>query len=95
MKTMKISRDSRGIAHLVLILLIMAVAATIAFVGYRVSNGSGSKNDSVASKSSQTAVPDKIRTESDLRQADKALDTMPIDNGVNPDSLDSDLDAIR
>lgn len=92
---MKLSKDDRGIAHFVLVLLAVAVIAAIAFAGYRVMNNGGAGSKTATSESKQVAVPDQIKTRADLTQADKALDTMPIDNGVNPDSLNNDLNALK
>lgn len=94
MKTSPISRDEKGVAHLVLALVVATVLAAVAYAGYRVANRSDDTagNQSV---SKQTPVPSQIKTKADLSQASKALDTLPIDNGVNPDLLTADINAIQ
>ncbi|MDB5164774.1 MAG: hypothetical protein JWL89_400, partial [Candidatus Saccharibacteria bacterium] len=46
------------------------------------------------STASQPGVPATLKSASDVRKADKALDNTAIDGQVNPNRLDSDLDAL-
>ena len=92
---MKISHDQRGIAHVLVVVLLMAVVAGVAFAGYRVVKNNESETASLSSGQSLTAVPKKFQSTSDLVKASKALDATPIESGVNPSQLDSDLNAIQ
>lgn len=92
---MKLARDQRGIAHLVMVLIVVAVVAAVGFVGYRVASDSRGGAGTSNASAKQVAVPKQIKTKADLSQASKSLDSLPIDNGVNPNSLNNDLNAIR
>lgn len=84
--------NQKGVGHL-LIVLALLVVATIGFVGWKVL-GSDDTGTASVSTSEQVAVPATIKDKSDLNQASQALDTTDIDSGVNPDSLNSDLNSL-
>ena len=82
--------NQRGSSHLVLILAVVVVVVA-GVVGYRVMNTSETNTDVVSSKASE---PDSIKSTADVKRASAALDDTAIDGPVNPDQLDSDLNAL-
>jgi hypothetical protein len=91
---MKTLRNEQGLAHVVVLLLIMAVVAAVAFAGYRVVKSDEADNASL-STASLTAVPKKIETKNDISKAIKALDATPIQSSVDPSQLNSDLNSLQ
>lgn len=92
---MKISKDQRGLAHIAILLLVMAVVAAVAFAGYRVVKNNETDTAATLSDSRSTAVPKKIQSKNDLSKADNALDNTSIESSVDPSQLDSDLSSIQ
>jgi hypothetical protein len=93
---MKVSRNQQGIAHVLVVVLLMAVVAAVAFAGYRVVKNNTDNNLSAGSGSvKSTAVPKTIKSKNDLSKADNALDNTTIDSSVDPNQLNSDLNAIQ
>lgn len=82
--------NNRGIAHLVIILAVVVVAA-IGLVGYIVVNNN---HDQAGTVSATDGIPTTIKTKADLNQASKALDETSIDDSLNPNQLDADLNAL-
>ena len=92
---MKLLQHQKGSSHLVLILAVTVLAA-VGVIGYRVTqNGT---DTSVASTSvapvKNSDAPDKIQSAADLKQAEASLDSDAIDSKVNPNQLDSNIDAL-
>ena len=92
---MKVLRNQQGIAHLAVLLLLMAVVAGVAFVGYRVVKSDEADTNATVSDNRSTAVPKQIKSKNDLSKADNALDNTTIESSVDPNQLDSDLNAIQ
>jgi uncharacterized protein (UPF0333 family) len=85
--------SQHGIAHLGLVLLLL-VAAVIAFAGYKVAkNNSDDKVNTTASSAAGTSAQ-VIRTKADLDNAAATLNNTNIDSDVNPDSLNSDVNSL-
>jgi hypothetical protein len=92
---MKVSRNQQGIAHVLVLVLIMAVVGATAFAGYRVVKSNEANTDTTVSDVHSTAVPKKIQSKNDLSKADNALDNTTIESSVDPNQLNSDLNAIQ
>lgn len=86
-----IRNDQTGFG-LLPVLLAVVVLGAIAVVGLRMVNNAAAPldNTSVATK----RVPPAIKNKADLQKAAQALDTTPIDTGVNPGELDADLNSL-
>jgi hypothetical protein len=92
---MSISRNQQGIAHLTGILVIL-VLLIVGVVGYRVvranTDNQLSNNESSLSESS---VPNSFKSTADVTRADKALEKTSVDDSLNPNQLDSDINALQ
>jgi hypothetical protein len=87
------SNSESGVAHVLLLVLVLAVLAAIAVVGLRVMQSQNTGEDTgsatVASKTS-----DDINSTSDLNAAKATLNKTDVDSDLNPDSLDADLSSV-
>ena len=91
---MTISRHQRGSTHLVL-LLAVALIAVAGFAAYRVLNAdTPNASSSPISIRGEKDAPNDIKSSADLQKASNALDSTPIDGDINPDQLDSDINAL-
>jgi hypothetical protein len=87
-------RTQKGFAHLALLMLV--VAAIVAFAGYKVV-----KNHQQTATANQTGpamtktVSDTIKTSADLDKAAATLNSQNIDNDLNPSSLDNDVSSLQ
>ncbi len=90
---MKYSLNQRGSSQLVAILAV-AVIAAVGVVGYRVVSQPSNEQSSTPVVSSSAKVPTTIKSKSDVRKADAALNSTAIDSSVNPNQLDSDLNSL-
>jgi len=91
---MKISSNQRGASYLIAVLALLVVGV-IVLAGYRISQKNSSLSSSTAPGALHSAsVPTKISSKADVKKADQALSQTSIDSGVNPNSLDTDLQAI-
>jgi hypothetical protein len=91
------SKSESGLAHVVLLILIMAVVAAIIFVGLRVvsNQNTGETTGSVpVASSTNTTVPSTIKNNADLSAAQASLNQTNIDGDLNPDSLNADLNSV-
>jgi flagellar basal body-associated protein FliL len=92
------SKSESGLAHVVLLILIMVVIAAIIFVGLRVvsNQNTGETTGSVPAPvaSSNTTVPGTIKNNADLSAAQASLNQTNIDGDLNPDSLNADLNSV-
>jgi hypothetical protein len=84
--------SQKGIAHLSLLLAVVVLAA-VAVVGMRVASNHADTSVTPAAVS-KVKVPAKFNTKTDLNNAASTLDATNVDSGVNPNSLDQDLNAI-
>lgn len=90
-------KDQSGVAHPLVLLLVVVVVAAIAFAGWRVLQNRNSETDNSADLPQPTqkvAIPDKIQNTQDLSEAKAALNQTNIDSDVNPDSLNSDVSSL-
>ena len=77
----------------VAILAVFVLLGVVAFAGLRVMNRS--QADAVTAGFSRShSVPATINNTADITKASAALDATPIDSGVNPDQLDTDLNSL-
>lgn len=86
--------NQRGSSQII-ILVAVVVVAIVGVAGYRVYNQNS--NATTTTKSTaviKSTVPSSIKSNADVTQATKALDTTNIDGTVNPTTLDSDLNAV-
>lgn len=83
--------NQRGSSHLVLVIAVLSLVG-ISAVGYQVMNASDQAPPSVIS--TKTGEPDSIKSSADLSRASAALEDTSIDGAVNPDQLDSDIEAL-
>ncbi len=83
--------NQRGSSHLVLVIAVLSLVV-ISAVGYQVMNSSNEPSSSV--NSSKTGEPDSIKSSADLKRASAALEDTSIDGAVDPDQLDSDINAL-
>jgi hypothetical protein len=90
----KLLSNQRGASHIVA-LLGVAVIALAGFVGYRVLQSSEPEASHDTIVSTDNRVPTEINNTADVRKADKALDSTPIDEGVNPDTLNDDINSLQ
>lgn len=87
------SLNQKGSAALVVMAVI--VVAAVGFAGYRVTRHTTTitPDTGIASQASQKP-PASIKTSADLKKAGQALDNTTIDSSVDPNSLDSDINAL-
>ncbi len=83
---MSLRTNQQGVAHLVVILLVIVVAV-VAFAGYKVATKSSEPQAATTAQTEDTGYT----SSSDLDTASSELDT---DTGVDPDQLDADVDAL-
>ncbi len=78
-----------------LIVMAIIVVAAVGFTGYRVTRHTTTvtPDTGIASQASQQP-PASIKTAADLKKAGQALDNTTIDSSVDPNSLDSDINAL-
>jgi len=92
---MSISRNQQGIGHVAAVLVVLVLLA-VGVVGYRVVR---SNNDSQLSNNesslTETSVPKTFNSTADVTRADKALAKTSVDDSVNPNQLDSDINALQ
>jgi len=81
---MKRSNSGFSIVELVIIL---ATVGVIGAIGYQVYHDHQTKTAAVA-------IPSKIQTKSDLKQAASSLDSQNIDKSLDPTQLDSDVKSL-
>ena len=87
----KVHSNQQGFGFLA-VLLVVVVLGALTVVALRVT---GAKNDVPAdATTAKVAVPDTISSKADVSKASAALDAIDVDNGVNPDSLNKDLNSL-
>ena len=74
----------------VFVILLVVVVAAAGLIAYRVA---GPKK--TATNKSVESVAPTVKTKSDITNAKKSLDELPVDKDVNPSDLDSDLSALQ
>jgi flagellar basal body-associated protein FliL len=88
-------KSESGLAHVVMLILIIVVLGAIFFVGMRVIDQDTSETSgSVPLASSKATTPSTIKTAADLNTAKAELNQTNVDNDLNPASLDSDLNDV-
>jgi hypothetical protein len=89
------SLNQNGSGHIVLIVGLIVVAA-VAVAGYRVvqNTDTGTPETSTSVSSNASEPPETIKNTADLNKASASLDNNSIDRGVDPNQLDSDLNAL-
>ncbi len=88
---MSLHRNQIGSMHLFVVVAVGVILA-VGVIGYRISQSDTHLAGNAPVNSSKG--PAKIKTTADLKKADKALDATPIDGDVNPNQLDTDLNAV-
>ena len=86
-------KSQHGIAHLG-ILLLLVVAAVVAFAGYKVMQNNQNKDATkvavpVVAKTVQT-----IQTKADLNTAEASLSSQNLDSDLNPSQFDQDVNSL-
>jgi hypothetical protein len=90
----KLSLNQAGASHIVALVGVLVIALT-GFVGYRVLQNSEPEAAHDTVVTTDNRVPTKIDNTSDVRKAEKALDSTPIDESVNPDTLNDDINSLQ
>ena len=92
--TKSIQKPEAGVGHL-LVLLAVVVIAAVAVVGYRVIN---SQNDTLGNTGPTAPkadlAPADIKSSSDLKAAESALNQSNVDKDLDPAQLDSDINSL-
>ena len=89
------SKSESGVAHIILLVLVLVVVSAVILAGVRVmQNQNTGETSSAPMASSNKAVPDTISSNSDLESAKASLNQTSIDSDLNPSSLDSDIDGL-
>jgi hypothetical protein len=86
------SKSEAGLSHVLLFVLVAAVAVVVGAVGYRVM----SQSDDLQSSStvpSGTEV-EQITSRADLESVETQVDTADIDGELNPAELDEDINDL-
>ena len=86
--------NQKGSSHIVALMGVLVIALA-GFAGYRVLQSSEPEAAHDTVVVTDNRVPAKIDNTSDVRKADKALDSTPIDEGVNPDTLNDDINSLQ
>lgn len=89
-------KNQSGLTHPLTLLLVLAVVAAVAFVGWRVMNQNKEVDNSadLPQPTAKVAVPDKIQSVQDLDRAKAALSQTNVDSDVDPNSLNADLNSL-
>jgi uncharacterized protein (UPF0333 family) len=89
------SKSESGLAHVVLLILVLLVIGVIVFVGMRVveDQNTGETTGS-APVASSNASSGKIKNAADLNTAKAQLNQTNVDGDLNPSSLDADLNDV-
>jgi hypothetical protein len=89
-------KSESGVGHVLLLFLVLAVAAVVGVVGWRVMQNQGDKagNVTVTQPVAKTGAPDQINSAADLSQAQATLNQTNVDGDVNPNSLNSDVNSL-
>lgn len=90
MKRMKL--NEKGIGHL-LALLAVAVVLAVGFAGWRVLQRGQSADSAATSNAASQTVP-VLETKADVSKAAGELDALSVENTLDPNTLDSDLNAL-
>jgi flagellar basal body-associated protein FliL len=85
-------QNSRGFAHLILILALVVIAV-VGLAGYYVVSSSNKDSAETTTDTTQV-VPEKIDSNQDLEQASKALDADQNKSDLDPAQLDADLNSL-
>jgi uncharacterized protein (UPF0333 family) len=90
------SKSESGLAHIVLLILILLVIGVVFFVGMRVveDQNTGETTGSASVASTTATVPGTIKNVSDLNAAQASLNQTNVDSDLNPDSLNADLNSV-
>jgi uncharacterized protein (UPF0333 family) len=89
------SKSESGIAHVALLILVLAVVSAVVLVGVHVMQNQNTGETSAAPvASSKTTAPGAIKSASDLNSAKAALNQTNVDGDLNPSSLDADLNDV-
>lgn len=86
-------KDQKGSA-LVLAVVVIAVLAVIGLAGYRLVQSTNTGSTNGAAVPGTAKVPAQVKNSAELRQAGAAVDSTSVNSGVNPSSLDSDLNSL-
>jgi predicted negative regulator of RcsB-dependent stress response len=89
-------RSEAGVGHVLLLFLVVAVAAVIGLVGWRVMQNNGDQAEEVTATQpvAKVSAPDQINSAADLTKAQAALNQTNVDQDVNPSSLDADVNSL-
>lgn len=87
-------RKSQSGLGAIAILLVIVVIAVIGLAGYRVKSGLYNSNSSSSPSASSAAAPKAIKNKADLRQANRAVQSLPISKDLNPDQLNGNVQAL-
>lgn len=88
----KITLNQSGFEH-VTILVIVALAIAVGAVSYRVANKPAAKT--IQSKETTTAVPETLKSKTDITNAKNSLNAQQVETDLNPAQLDKDLSDLR
>jgi Tfp pilus assembly protein PilO len=92
MTTLRQNQD--GIGHLFAVLAVIVIVG-LGFIGYRVSNmNQTTSTDSTSPATINTNNEKYLKNTSDVSAADKQLDSVPVEDDLDPSQLDSDLNAL-
>jgi uncharacterized protein (UPF0333 family) len=91
------NKSESGMAHIVLLVLVLAVVAAVILVGVHVmqnQNTGENATSAVPVASGGVSAPAAIKTNADLNSAKASLNQDNVDGDLNPGSLDSDVNSL-
>jgi hypothetical protein len=97
MGQIKSNKSQAGVAHIVLLVLVLAVVSAVILVGVRVMQNQNTGEDSSTSSApvvNKTPVPSTISSAADLNTAKTALTQDSVDSDLNPDSFNADVSSV-
>lgn len=89
----KLQESQNGIAALAIVLIIVVIAV-VGLVAYRVKSGLYNSNSSSSPSVSQVTTPKQFKSKADIKQASKALNTLPISQDLNPSQLNGNIQSL-
>lgn len=91
---MTLLRKSQDGIAAIAILLLVAVIAVVGLVAYRVKSSIYNSNSSSSPSVAQVTAPKNIKSKTDIKQADQALQALPISKDLNPSQLDGNVQTL-
>ena len=91
----KVTLDQKGVAHILLALVVLVVVAAIAFAAWRVLSGNSSdKGTDTTTAETVADEPDAITSQADVDGASRALDEVNIDEDLDSSEFEADINDL-